>query len=139
VFGTRLYKKAHRHGPGRVIVIPAGEGYSTLWKEGQQKILAPWQQASVFTPPDKWFHQHFNVGQTPARYLAFHPPIQFYGHAEKIEDRARDQIEYANEIPAVRGLFEHELARRGLTSTIPQEAYQDPGYQWKYKEDEEGG
>ena len=28
VFDARLYKKAHRHGPGRVIVIPVGEGYS---------------------------------------------------------------------------------------------------------------
>jgi hypothetical protein len=27
VFPARTYKKAHRHGPGRVIVIPAGEGY----------------------------------------------------------------------------------------------------------------
>ena len=28
VFGTRTYKKGHRHGPGTLIVIPQGEGYS---------------------------------------------------------------------------------------------------------------
>ena len=28
VFPARTYKKAHRHGPGTLIVIPAGEGYS---------------------------------------------------------------------------------------------------------------
>jgi hypothetical protein len=25
--------------------------------------------------------------------------MQFHGHAEKVEDRAKDQIEYPNEIP----------------------------------------
>ena len=30
-------KKAHRHGPGRVIVIPGGDGYSMLWEEGKEK------------------------------------------------------------------------------------------------------
>ena len=102
MFPPRTYKKAHRHGPGRAIVIPAGEGYSVMWEEGKDKVVAPWKPGSLITPPNKWFHQHFNVGQAPARYLAFHPPLQFDGHAEKVEDRARDQIEYPSEDPAIR-------------------------------------
>jgi oxalate decarboxylase/phosphoglucose isomerase-like protein (cupin superfamily) len=132
VFPARRYKKAHRHGPGRVIVIPAGEGYSILWEEGRDKIIAPWQEGSMFVPPEKWFHQHFNLGSTPARYLALHPLKQFYGHAEKVEDQKRDQIEYANEEPFIREHFESELAKRGLTSDMPEEAYRDPNYQWSY-------
>jgi hypothetical protein len=34
VFAPRTYKKAHRHGPGRAILIPGGEGYSVMWPEG---------------------------------------------------------------------------------------------------------
>lgn len=123
MFPSRTYKKAHRHGPGRAIVIPAGEGYSVMWEEGKEHLIAPWKPGSLVTPPNRWFHQHFNVGEKPARYLAFHPPLQFDGHAEKIEDRARDQIEYVDEDPSVRQRFEAELTKRGLTSLIPPDAY----------------
>jgi oxalate decarboxylase/phosphoglucose isomerase-like protein (cupin superfamily) len=132
VFPAQRYKKAHRHGPGRVIVIPAGEGYSILWEEGQEKVVVPWQEGSVFVPPEKWFHQHFNVGGTPARYLALHPLKQFYGHAEKVEDRAKDQFEYSQEEPWIREKFESELANRGLTSNMPDEAYRSPNFEWEY-------
>jgi hypothetical protein len=130
VFPTRTYKKAHRHGPGRVIVIPGGEGYSVLWEEGKEKIVAPWHEASMFVPPNKWFHQHFNAGATPARYLALHPPRQFRGHAEKIEDRAKDMIEYVDEDPWIRQKFESELAKRGITTLMPEDAYTVPSYNW---------
>jgi hypothetical protein len=132
VFPTRTYKKGHRHGPGRVIIIPAGDGYSVMWPEGQEKQIVPWHEASLFVPPNRWFHQHFNLGATPARYLAFHPADQFAGFSEEIEDRARDQIEYPNEDPWVRQYFEEQLAKRGLTSLMPEEAYKDPKYQWSY-------
>ena len=130
MFPSRTYKKAHRHGPGRAIVIPAGEGYSVMWEEGKEKVVAPWRPGSLITPPNRWFHQHFNVGPTPARYLAFHPPMQFDGHAERIEDRARDQIEYPDEEPSVRERFEAELAMRGLSSLVPPEAYTQRDYEW---------
>ena len=117
----------------RSIVIPTGEGYSQMWPEGHDKVLAPWKPGSLITPPDKWFHQHFNVGASPARYLAFHPPLLFDGHAERVEDRQRDQIEYVNEDPWVREKFEGELAQRGLTSLMPPETYTDPNFEWNWK------
>ena len=130
VFRARTYKKAHRHGAAFVIIIPTGEGYSVMWQEGQEKLLFPWQEASLIVPPNRWFHQHFNVGQSSARYLAFHPPVQFEGWAEKIEDRLRDQIEYPDEDPFIKRKFEEELAARGLTSLMPEEAYKNRDYQW---------
>ena len=128
VFPARTYKKAHRHGPSFVIVIPAGEGFSYMWAEGKEKIVFPWTEASLFVPPDRWFHQHFNVGTTSARYLAFHPPVQFEGWAEEIQDRLRDQIEFIDEDPVVRQTFEAELAKRGMISEMPPEIYTDPDF-----------
>jgi len=130
VFAPQTYKKAHRHGPGRAIVIPAGEGYSIMWEEGKEKIVCPWHECSMLVPPNKWFHQHFNAGGANARYLALHPPMQFHGHAEKVEDRAKDQIEYVDEDLIIRKKFAEELAKRGVQSIMPPEAYTNRDYEW---------
>jgi hypothetical protein len=107
-----------------------------MWPEGADKIVVPWHEASVFVPPDRWFHQHFNVGADPARYLAFHGPQQAGQRAERIESRARDQYEYPDEDPWIRQKFESELSARGLSSLMPEQAYTDPDYKWDYDEEE---
>jgi mannose-6-phosphate isomerase-like protein (cupin superfamily) len=132
VFPPRSYKKAHRHGPGVVIVIPSGEGYSVMWPEGQDKQFIPWHEGSVFVPPNRWYHQHFNVGSENGRYLAFHAMRGFT--SERVEDRARDQIEYPDEDPVVRQRFESELGKRGLQSLMPEQAYKDHSFEWDYNE-----
>jgi hypothetical protein len=59
-----------------------------------------------------------------------HPPMQFHGHAEKVSDRARDQIEYVNEGPWIRQKFEAELKKNKLTSLMPEDAYKQKDYDW---------
>jgi oxalate decarboxylase/phosphoglucose isomerase-like protein (cupin superfamily) len=134
VFESGTYKKGHRHGPGRVIVIPGGEGYSIMWaNEDSERIVIPWHEGSMFVPPDRWFHQHFNVGAASGRYLALHPPHQFSGIEENVDNQARDQIEYTEEEGWIREKFESELAQRGIATAMPDEAYTIPGYTWDYK------
>ena len=135
VFPPRMYKKGHRHGPGFVIVIPKGEGYSIMWPEGGEKVVIPWHEGSCFVPPMRWFHQHFNVSDHPDRYLAIHPPRGLSDSGEVIENRASDQFEYPDEDPMVRERFEAELAKRGLTSAMPAEAYTDPDYSFSLMKD----
>ena len=135
VFPAKTYKKGHRHGPAFVIVIPSGEGYSVMWPEGEEKQVIPWHEGSIFVPPNRWFHQHFNVGENPGRYLAFHPLPQFTGTGEQIQDRTRDQFEYHEEGADIRQRFEEELSKRGLTSDMPPACYTDADYKFENEKD----
>jgi hypothetical protein len=132
VFPARSYKKAHRHGPGVIIVIPTGEGYSIMWQQGKEKVIIPWHEGSVFVPPNRWFHQHFNVDSAPARYLALRTPKGLSGYSERVEDRVNDQIEYPDEEPWIREKFEAELAKKGVKSLMPEEAYRNKDFEWDY-------
>jgi len=132
VFPVGTYKRGHRHGPGTVIVIPDGEGYSILWQEGGEKIIVPWHEASVFVPPNQWYHQHFNSGAGPARYLAIARPSAAFDTDESLDER---QIDYTDEDPMIRQRFEGELAKLGVKSRMPEGAYQVRNYAWTYKGD----
>ena len=65
------YKKAHRHAAGTHVHAVDGVGYSLLWYEGDSEFKEfPWRHGFMYTPPFWMFHQHFNTGPAPARYLA---------------------------------------------------------------------
>src|SRR6185295_8376509 len=65
------YKKAHRHHPGFHVMCVTGHGYSLLWFEGESEFRRiDWRHGVVFPPADRQFHQHFNTGTEPARYVA---------------------------------------------------------------------
>jgi hypothetical protein len=42
-----------------------------MWPEGEEPRRFEWKEGTMIVPPNMWFHQHFNTGTTPARYLAF--------------------------------------------------------------------
>jgi hypothetical protein len=71
-------------------------------------------------------------GAAPARYLAIHPPRGLSGISEKVEDRARDHIEYLDEDAMIRRKFERSFHRGGLASLMPEAAYRDRDYEWNY-------
>jgi mannose-6-phosphate isomerase-like protein (cupin superfamily) len=135
VFPVGTYKIAHRHGPGTVIVIPDGEGFSVLWPPGkeEEKVFVPWGEASVFVPPNQWYHQHFNTGGVPARYLAIARPGEVFDTEEGLHER---EIVYTQEDPEIRRRFEEELAKKGLQSRMPPEVYTDPNFKFKYRGDD---
>jgi oxalate decarboxylase/phosphoglucose isomerase-like protein (cupin superfamily) len=119
-FPTGTYKKAHRHGPGAHIVILSGQGFSLLWPEGKEKTRIDWQPGSLIVPPQMWFHQHFNTGASPARYLAMlmHSGGKYYISSTLFPKEVGvslkeggQQIEYEDEEAAIHRAFESELAR----------------------------
>ena len=37
-----------------------------------QVYRVEWGENSIYSPPNHWFHQHFNTGPGPARHIAVH-------------------------------------------------------------------
>jgi oxalate decarboxylase/phosphoglucose isomerase-like protein (cupin superfamily) len=119
-FPVGTYKKAHRHGPGAHVIILSGEGYSLMWPEGEEPKRYDWRPGSLIVPPNMWFHQHFNTGTTPARYLAFKHEVVSVRNAQGVPKAwisrriGGDQIDYADESPLVRDMFSKALAEHAL-------------------------
>ena len=112
-FPVGTYKKAHRHGPGAHLLILGGVGFSLLWWEGKEQIKADWKKGSmVVVPADATFHQHFNTGTEPARYLAMRAGNGSGGGGEAAPDSpgGRLQIEYEDEARDIHAMFETVLA-----------------------------
>lgn len=73
-------------------------------------------------PPSDWFHQHFNTGATPARYLALRWGSRRYqfslgtggvGDSSVSQKEGGLQIEYEDEDPRIHSMFEEDLQKHG--------------------------
>lgn len=123
-FPPGTYKKAHKHGPGAEIIILGGVGYSLLWYKGQKKEQVPWKEGSIFSPRDGEYHQHFNSGPEPARYLAYTfgalvvSNTEGRNGADVSEKEGGWQVEYEDEDEDVIELFEGECSSHGAKVTM---------------------
>jgi quercetin dioxygenase-like cupin family protein len=136
-FPVGTYKRAHRHGPGSHVIVLGGRGYTLMWKdnprfsEAKVQMRIDWNDGSLFVPPDHWFHQHFNGGDHPARYLAatwiggkyFAEGLGGGGRTHRLGTvsvhHGGNMIDYPDEDPAIRSLFEEELKKSGVLSEMP--------------------
>ena len=105
-----------------------GEGFSLMWPEGEEPRRYEWREGTLIVPPNMWFHQHFNTGTTPARYLAFKAEGVAIRNAQGVPKAwisrrtGGDQIDYADESPRVKDWFASALAKNGLEPRMS-EAY----------------
>jgi hypothetical protein len=112
------YKKAHVHGEGYHIFQLSGEGYSLYWYKDEDPIRVDWHYGTLHSPPLGMWHQHFNVSDDPARYLAIgfgSMRYPFLGEKMRMVDRtyttkSEFQIDYEDEDPKIREQFERERA-----------------------------
>jgi uncharacterized RmlC-like cupin family protein len=132
------YKKAHRHGPDFHVMCVTGRGYSLLWYEGDADWhQVRWTHGTVFAPPDRMFHQHFNTSAQPARYLATafgslrYPfteakrrALMGSGDGDQQGAVARsvklggDQIELEDQSPRIHSLYVEETRKNGVEAKV---------------------
>jgi gentisate 1,2-dioxygenase len=103
-----MYKKAHRHSGDAFILLLSGKGFSLTWPEGQfyKNRRIDWKAGTLFVPPIYWYHQHFNTGNTPARYLAINPPVLI----RNLGLRYIDQLE--QDLPEIRETWDEALKQQ---------------------------
>lgn len=127
ILPSRRFRNAHRHAAGTAIVgIQEAKGFVVMWPEGGDFVVAPWQEGAVFVPPYHWYHLHVNSGPVENRQLRIRAPRP---GANPDADPKR-MIPLSELDPFIRSKFEEELAKNGLTSLMPEEAYTNPNYQW---------
>ena len=126
-FPVGTYKKGHRHGPGAHLVLLSGtSGFSLVWtkEDRSDMVKCDWKAGSiVIVPSDNCYHQHFNTGNTRARYLALRSGdmglMKPKGGGGEGADRSLKeggwQIEYEDEDREIHEIFEKELAANGAT------------------------
>ena len=136
-FEVGTYKRAHRHGPGSHVLAMGGVGYSLMWtsaprySEALKKVRVDWKDGTLFVPPDRWFHQHFNTGQSSAKYMAttwiggkyFVKAMGGGGRTHRLNTvpfhQGGNMIDYSDEDPMIRELFEAELKNHGVDLRMP--------------------
>ena len=136
-FPVGTYERAHRHGAGAAIIFLGGVGYSLYWPEelgihpfsdgkGDQVQKVQWQDGTMFVPADQWFHQHFNTGKEPARFIMLASPfgtgggnVVFKMLADIRNKGGRYMIRYREEDAEIRRRFEADLNRNGAPLKMP--------------------
>lgn len=120
------YTTAHWHGGGVTIYIASGQGFTLMWPP--EAGMRPWEagnadqvrridfhEGTIYAPPTGWWHQHFNTGKGPARYVPSGPgmstPIMADGRALVYQSVrvGGHQIDYDLEDPHIRPLYEEAL------------------------------
>ena len=132
------YQKGHYHSAGAALLIIRGRGYTLIWPKdlgtqpfatghGDRVVRIDWKEGSLFSPPDGWFHQHFNTGESAARQLALRYGSRKHLLLRELARKGGERdgalidmkkggtmIEYQDEDPEIRRIYSEELKKFGL-------------------------
>ena len=88
---------------------------------GDKVVRIDWKVGSSFSPPTNWYHQHFNTSPHAALQLALrngsmkNPLGIRHAHAAAFTST----VPLEREDPAIRKMYEEDVARKGVASTMP--------------------
>lgn len=118
-FPVGSYKLGHRHPYEAIILTLNGKGFTLFDKDhlkDSDSMKLDWKAGSVVSPPFYWYHQHFNTGDTRARYFAVTEgdfPKRL-GIPLEVE-----QIEAPLEDPDIKKHFDRERRKAGAQHSHP--------------------
>ncbi len=113
------YKKVHRHAGGAHLIIAEGTGYALMWQDWDRRVRVGFQKGTVYSPPEGWWHTHFNTGSQVVKQVALRCGIPGIGKTYRSSlgiKKGGDMLDHEDEDPAIRSLFEQELRKKTGTS-----------------------
>jgi quercetin dioxygenase-like cupin family protein len=122
---TGTYKKAHKHTAGAHIVVVQGTGYAYMWEPGKEndRLRVDFKKGSLYSPPENWFHHHFNTGNEEIRDVALRRGMRGVGKRYQTDvdiKKGGDMLEYEDEPADIRKIFcDVELPKKGLECKMP--------------------
>jgi hypothetical protein len=92
-------------------------------------VRVDWDHGVLVTPPEQMFHQHFNTGATPSRYLAVQfGTVRYPMTTAKVEKWASkndlsyklggNQVEYEDQPGHLHKVWLQELDKNGVESEM---------------------
>jgi gentisate 1,2-dioxygenase len=123
------YRKAARQMQGSHLFGVSGDGFTLAWQEGAKDFArTDWRHGVVYAPPGLAFHQHFNAGAAPARYLdlqlgsrrypMFRSRRAAYGDRE-VYASGSAEIGYGEQDPRIHKMWLEAIAGKGVTARMP--------------------
>ena len=109
-FPVGTYKKAHRHGPGAHVCMIDSTGYTLMWQDREEPKRYDWAEGSIICPAAGQWHQHYNTGTEPCRFVALHAST-----AVQREEKGIEQIEFHDEDDRMRQMYVEECRKNGVT------------------------
>jgi hypothetical protein len=119
------YGQAFRQMHGAHLFGVDGEGYTLAWEEGAQDFArTDWRHGVVYSVPGMAFHQQFNAGGTPARFLDVqlgsrrHPIFRHrraaYGDT-KVYAAGSATVPFAEQDPRIHRMWLETIEGKGVT------------------------
>lgn len=124
-----MYPQASRQMQGAHLFGVSGEGYTLAWEEGAPDFTrAAWRHGVVYAAPGMRFHQHFNAGAEPLRYLdiqlgSLRDPMFRHRRAtygdKSVYAAGNATIAYAGQDARIHQMWLRTVAGKGVTPRVP--------------------
>jgi diadenosine tetraphosphatase ApaH/serine/threonine PP2A family protein phosphatase len=81
-----------------------------MWKDGEEPQRYDWSEGSVISPSAGYWHQHYNTGHRPAKFVALHASVALGSGSEKNVE----QLPFEYEDAALREMYVEECRKSGV-------------------------
>ena len=108
-FLSAATRKRTAMAPGAHVFLLDSTGYTLMWNEGEKPERYDWHEGTCISPPAGTWHQHYNTGNQPCKFVALHANT-----AVQKEEKGVEQIEFEEVDESMKKMYAEECAKNGV-------------------------